>query len=153
MPGDPACQASVDHIPGHGCFELRVTHETDHRFELLLGKSEEFHQCADMEMVLVERVQEAAFPPVDLLGPLALIRGSENPSTVVLCLDHKNSEAGDNDVIDLSGALRSGMRQVEVMKGMVLILRQPPESASHPMFSQPSLERRRCDYPDQDEEP
>jgi len=116
---DPGEQALIDDVCGHRGFECRVADEEDDGSECGFGKCEEVHERADVELVLVKRILEPAFLPIDLLGPLALFFVTKDPAFVVFCFDHEDAEWGNDDVVELGGALAIGTREVEVVEGAI----------------------------------
>jgi len=77
----------------------------------------DFQRCLERPhvcVVLAQRVLELERVPENPLGPLSVILGTEDPPSHVLCFDHKDAEARNDDVIDLRcPAIRS---QSYVMK-------------------------------------
>lgn len=89
---DPAQKSAVEDIFGHWSFEGGVADEEDHGEEAVLRQAEELFEGADVEMVLAERVLEPFLVLGDLLGPLGILFGTEDPTAVVLRFDHEDAE-------------------------------------------------------------
>ena len=107
---DPRAQTSVDHVGGHRGFKGRVPHEVDDGAKRGFGQCEEFHERADVKMVLVKGILKTAFLSIDLLRPLALFCITEDPAFIVFRFDHENSEWGYDDVVDLGASFAVGAR-------------------------------------------
>ena len=105
---DPWEQAAIEDVSRQRGFELRVADEHDERMEAVVGKAEELLEGFDVQQVLVQRVLKPVLRLVNLLGPLALFFGAEDPAFVVLGFDYENPERGDDDVVDLGGAIAVG---------------------------------------------
>lgn len=147
---DPREQAVVEYVIGHRGFELRTADEEDQGMKAVFRDAEELRQSFHMEVVLMEWILEAIFRSVDLLGPLALFLGAEDPAFVVFGLDDKDAEGGDDDVIELGGALSIRSRQIEIVELPVELRIQPIQApADHPL-AEPTLEGCRAKEFEQD---
>lgn len=89
---DPWEQAAVEDVWRHLGFELGIADEEDDGAEAVFRKTEKRHQGADVEQILMQRILEAAFLTINLLRPLALFFGAEDPAFVVLGLDDEDAE-------------------------------------------------------------
>lgn len=105
---DPCEQAMVEDVAGHRGFEFGPTDEEDEGMKLVFGDAEKPGEDFHMEVVLMERILEAVFGSIDLLGPLTLLFRTEDPAFVVFRLDDEDAEGGDDDMIELGGALAVG---------------------------------------------
>lgn len=74
-----------------------------------------------MFVVLVQRVLKFLRVLEDLLRPIPLFGVAENPALHVLGFHHKNAVPGDDDVVDLGGAVFRGQGDVlnEVIAGFI----------------------------------
>lgn len=89
----------------------------------------------------MQRVLEPVLRLVDLLGPLGLFLGTEDPALVVLGFDHEDAERGDDDVVDLGGALAVGPWQIDVSEGTIELRIELLETdAAYHDLAQPTLE-------------
>ena len=61
-----------------------------------------------MAVVLVERVLEGLFGAVEALGPLRSVGSAEDPASDVFRFNDEDAVAGDEEVIDLGGAIVGG---------------------------------------------
>jgi hypothetical protein len=93
-----------------------------------------------VEIVLVERILEAAFPPINLLRPLALFFRAEDPARVVFRLHHEDPERGNDHVIELGAALAVGARQVDVVENAVARGIEACQASGDRAFADPPLE-------------
>lgn len=96
-----------DHIVGHVSFGLSSTHENDYVVNLVGCKPEGMLNGFNVFIVLPEWILETRFPSIDDLCPFSASFASEYPSTHVFRFDHKNAEAGYDEMINLSGAVIS----------------------------------------------
>ena len=114
----------IDDIRRHFGLEGAFARERDDAVEIGPVDSEPFRQRADVQVVLAQRVLEAALLPVDRLRPLGAILIAENPPRIVLRLDDEDAVLRHDDVVNLR---RRPVRQgkVDVVENDVL-LRQPP---------------------------
>ena len=101
----------IDDIRRHFGLEGAFARERDDAVEIGPVDSEPFRQRADVQVVLAQRVPEAALLPVDRLRPLGAILIAENPPRIVLRLDDKDAVLRHDDVVDLR---RRPVRQGEV---------------------------------------
>ncbi len=65
-----------------------------------------------MFVVLVKRVLKLLGVTIDLLGPLTLFGIAKDPAFHVLGFHHEHAISGDDDVIDLGGAVFRGQGDV-----------------------------------------
>lgn len=63
-------------------------------------------QGFEVLVVLPQRVLEFEGALVELLRPLRLLLAAEDPAAHVLGLQHEDAVAGEEDVVDLGGAVR-----------------------------------------------
>src|SRR5664279_2378082 len=87
-------------------FERRVAREDNARMNVLIGqKVQQSCDCEHVLAVLMYGVLEFVVLLVENLGPLRGPRISEQPSSVVLRLEHEDAISRDQDVIDLGRAV------------------------------------------------
>lgn len=138
---DPWEQAAVEDVAGQRGFELDVADEHDDGMEAVVGKVEELFEGFDVQQVLVKRILKPVPSLVNLLGPLGLFLGTEDPAFVVLGFDHEDPGRGDDDVVDLGAALAIGPRQIDVAEGPIKLRIELLETdAAYHDFAQPALE-------------
>ncbi len=102
--------------------------------------------------ILAQRILKAAFFAIDSLRPLLRLGVAENPSRVVLGLDHEDAISGYDDVIDLGWSPRRVQR--DVVKDLVFSRWQlTAENRIDSTFASRAFNRRRPEVcPDQDEQ-
>lgn len=74
--------------------------------QVLGGDAECGFQSLEVFVVLPQRVLEFVAVLVELLRPLGLLFAAEYPAAHVLGLQHEDAVAGEEDVVDLGGAVR-----------------------------------------------
>lgn len=93
-------------VGGHGGFEGAAADEGDDGVQVLGGDAEGGFQGLEVFVVLPQRVLELVAVLVELLRPLGLLFAAEDPAAHVLGLQHEDAVAGEEDVVDLGGAVR-----------------------------------------------
>ena len=150
LPLNPKAQPPIQDVARHRRFEDGITDEDDHGLECVIGEVEEFHQGADVEPVLVQRVLEPLLSSVDLLGPLALFFTAEDPSTVVLRFHDKDAVGRNDNVIELGSPVAVRARKIKIVKDMVGRRIKSRQSFPDPSLTDPPLEPRGGEEPNKD---
>ena len=111
----------MGHVLRHGRFECGIPHKDHYRKHLLITQVQQVLQCLHVFVVLVQRVLKFLRVFEDLLRPIPLFGVTEDPALHVLRFHHEHPIPGNNDVIDLGGAVFSGQGDVldEVVTGFV----------------------------------
>jgi len=65
-----------------------------------------------MKPVLNKRILKSELGFEEHLGPLRVSRICKDPTLVILCLNHKDTKPGNQDVINLSGPVLQFQRDV-----------------------------------------
>ena len=99
----------------------------------------------------MQRVLEFLGVTIDLLGPLALFGVAKDPAFHVLGFHHEHAISGDDDVVDLGGAVFRGQGDVldQVVAGF--IEKEFGGKVNH-RFASLAFEPRRLDNSHQDEQ-
>ena len=71
-----------------------------------MTEHQEFGQCSRMPVILSQRILEPPFFIKQNSRPFRTVFASENPSIHIFRLYHKDSEGGDNDMINLRRSIR-----------------------------------------------
>lgn len=95
----------TDDIGAEIGFEYGVAGEHDEGMKIVIGQIEQGLERLDVAVVLAQRVLEPGFLLENLLGPLALVGTAEDPAGVVLGFDDEDAGGGDQDVVNLGGAI------------------------------------------------
>lgn len=142
---DPRGQAAVEDISGHGGFEFRAADEKDEGMNAVFRHAEELRQGFDMEVVLMEWILEAVLGSIDLLGPLALLFGTEDPAFVVFRFNDEDAESGHDHMVELGGALAIRAGEIDVVELAVELRIQAVQTpADHPL-ADPAFDAGRCE--------
>ena len=142
----------VQDIWRHRIFELGIADEEYHWQECVARKIEAVHECADVEIVLMERILESVLLPINLLRPLGLFFRSEDPAPVVFRFDDDDPEWGNNNMIKLGGSLTVGARQVEVVESVVGGGIEAGQALGNRAFAAPSFEASGSEDSDDDQQ-
>ena len=137
---DPRQQAAIQDVGGHGCFELRPADEEDEGMNVILVDAQELCQGFHMEVVLMERILKAVSGPIDLLGPLPLFFGAEDPTFVVFRFDDEDAEFRNDDMVELGAAFSVRTWQIEIVELPVNLRIQSVESAANHPFTDPPFD-------------
>lgn len=138
---DPGEQVfKLEDVGRHVGLEGGAANEDDGRVEAMLWELEECFQGAEVKAVLTQWVLEALLAFVDLLRPLALVFGAENPPLVIFGFDDEDAVDGDDDVVDLCGALTVCSWEVEIVEAAIMCVVETMEDEANLTFPPPAFD-------------
>ena len=98
---DEAGVARRTNIVRHGGLEFTLPPEHHQRNQLRFVDTKKLLKSLGVTIVLVKRVLEAVFFPVQALGPLSALLVAKYPAIHVLGLDDEDAKLRNDDVVDL----------------------------------------------------
>lgn len=102
---DEAGIARRTNIVRHGGLEFTLPPEHHQRNQLRFVDTKKLLKSLGVTIVLVKRVLETVFFPVQALGPLSALLVAKYPAIHVLGLDDEDAKFRDDDVVDLRRAI------------------------------------------------
>ena len=109
---DIAAVTRLENVLRHVCFERAFSPKEDNRMQFLVVNVQERCQSFCVPIVLVQGILKFVLFGVKNLRPLGLIFTAINPPTHIFRLNHKDSVARDDDMIDLGRSAIAGDRDV-----------------------------------------
>ena len=132
---------AISHDIGrHLSFEFTFAPEHHHRNELFWGDPKEFLEHLDVPVILVHWVLEAEFFPEQALCPLSTFGIPENPPIHVLRFNDEDPEFGNDDMIDLGGAI-AGLDRDIVETDVCLFVEQQLLGEGTGSFADPTFDK------------
>ena len=120
--------AACSHGGRHRRLEVAVADKADDGMEALPGNIQALGERLAVAEVLSQRIGEAGFVAVDLLGPGCVVFAAENPAFHVFRFHHEDAMDGNEQMIDLGGSLRR--REGDIVQGMILAVLARQDAAS-----------------------
>ena len=91
----------MSHVGGAISLELGIANKNNNGMNVIRSKRKERLYGFSVLVVLPQRIHEAILFLEHNLGPLPCLGVPENPSGVVLGLNHKYAVSGNDNVVDL----------------------------------------------------
>lgn len=139
---------ALGHVGWHFGFEGAAANEADHRVQMFGADAKGGFQGFEVFVVLPQWVLEFEGAFVELLRPLRLLLGAEDPAAHVLRFQHEDAVGREEDVVDLCGAVRRVQGDV-VQAAVGALIQLPMGEEAHQQFADMALGPRRFEQANQ----